>query len=255
MLYLDDLKADMEEFVANHPMNTVAEPAIPRIYDAPLVAVAAAVDPLFADLKQASIVGSHHRSPLEWLPDGKVVVSYFLPFSAVVREANRVPGMPALEWVYARYEGEQVNDALRGYLELYFQQRDMAAVAPVLDDGFNVEDRRANWSERHVAYIAGLGTFGLHTSFITEAGCAGRFGSVVVAGDLPIQERPYSDIYQNCNMCRQCIERCPAGAITEQGKDHALCAAYQAREISPKYKPRYGCGKCQTAVCCESRIP
>ncbi len=255
MLNLVDLRADMEEFIANHPMNTVAEPNIPRIFEAPLLAVASAEDPLFAELKQAAVVGPHHRSPQEWLADGKVVVSYFLPFSSVVREANAKPGYPALEWVYARYEGEQVNEALRGYLELYFQQRDMDAISPPLDDAFAIEERRANWSERHVAYIAGLGTFGLHTSFITKAGCAGRFGSVVVDADLPVTTREYSNIYEYCTMCGQCIKRCPTGAITKDGKDHRICADYMSKEISPKFKPRYGCGKCQTAVCCETKIP
>ena len=36
----------------------------------------------------------------------------------------------------------------------------------------------SDWSERHAAYAAGLGTFGLTRALITEKGIAGRFGSL-----------------------------------------------------------------------------
>jgi epoxyqueuosine reductase QueG len=39
------------------------------------------------------------------------------------------------------------------------------------------------WSHKSVAVIAGLGSFGLHRMVITDAGCAGRFGSPVIAAE------------------------------------------------------------------------
>ncbi len=50
-------------------------------------------------------------------------------------------------------------------------------VAPLLDprmdikmpsNGYAESLYTSNWSERHVAFAAGLGTFGLHTNIITE---------------------------------------------------------------------------------------
>jgi len=54
---------------------------------------------------------------------------------------------------------------------------------------------------------------------------------------------------------KRCAENCPANAITvENGKDHYKCHAF-VNKTGEKYKPRFGCGKCQTGVPCESRIP
>lgn len=56
-------------------------------------------------------------------------------------------------------------------------------------------------------------------------------------------------------MCGACIRRCPAEAITmEKGKDHTVCEPWLTR-TAQLYAPRYGCGKCQTKVPCESQIP
>ena len=42
----------------------------------------------------------------------------------------------------------------------------------------------SNWSQRHIAYAAGLGTFGMNNMLITQNGCCGRFYSLVT--DLPV---------------------------------------------------------------------
>jgi epoxyqueuosine reductase QueG len=89
----------------------------------------------------------------------------------------------------------------------------------------------STWSERHALYAAGLGTFSLNDGFITPRGIAMRCGSVVT--DLPLlpTPRPYASHTANClflsqGTCSACISRCPVGAISPQGHDKALCAAY-----------------------------
>jgi epoxyqueuosine reductase QueG len=227
-----------------------------RIFDEPLMRVAAADDPLFSKLKDERVVGPHHLSPDEWVPAAKSVISYFLPFTDDVRRANRQRSdWPAAEWLYGRIEGERVNNRARQLLQEKLRKAGWNTVAPALDSRFEVVDLRSNWSERHIAFIAGLGTFNLSKSLITEEGCAGRFGSVVTELPLEAAVRPYEDPYEYCNDCGACIERCPVAAIDRQGKDHLPCAHFLREVISPKYSPRYGCGKCQTAVPCEDRIP
>jgi epoxyqueuosine reductase len=127
-------------------------------------------------------------------------------------------------------------------------------VAPALDRRFAVANRRSNWSERHVVFVAGLGTFSLSRSMITSLGSAGRFGSVVVDIELQPNVRGYQNIDEYCVKCGVCIERCPPRAISKEGKDNTICS-YYVEEMKVKYAPRYGCGKCQTAVPCESRNP
>ena len=115
--------------------------------------------------------------------------------------------------------------------------------------------KKSNWSERHAAYVCGLGTFGLSKGLITNKGMAGRFVSVLISEELPADPRPYQGIYDNCIRCGACVRRCPVDAISlEKGKDHVLCGAWLDK-MGEIHAPRYGCGLCQTKVPCESRNP
>ncbi len=242
------------DFWQNSPLNIVKELDSLRLYDEPLVSVAQSSDTLFDGLKAEEAVGAQHMSPSEWLPGSRSVISWFLPFSLKVREANRYNGLPATEWLYGRIEGEDFNVALRKYLVAWFTDQGFKAISPAVDERFKVANRRSNWSERHVAYIAGLGTFSLSCSMITRRGSAGRFGSIIVDAPMDPTPRYYTSIYENCTKCGACILRCPPLAITESGKDHEVCSGYCDR-TKVRYKPRYGCGKCQTGTPCEDRIP
>jgi epoxyqueuosine reductase QueG len=251
---LEDILQAMNGFLADNPLNIAAELNSLQLFSPPLGAVAEADDPLFDRLKESDVVGPNHMSPGEWQAGSKSVVSYFLPFTATVRKANRSLGLPSIEWLYGRIEGERLNQALEKFLVEYFTAAGYRAVAPTADPRFRVVDRKSNWSERHVAFVAGLGTFSLSRSLITRAGSAGRLGSVIVDADLKATARYYSDPEENCIKCGACIPRCPPQAITESGKDNAICGDYLDR-VKLRYAPRYGCGKCQTAVPCEERIP
>ena len=113
----------------------------------------------------------------------------------------------------------------------------------------------SRWSERHAAYACGLGTFGLSRGLITEKGVAGRFASVIVSEKWQADRRGYTGIDDYCIKCGVCVRNCPAKAISpEYGKNNVLCKAYLDR-MKEKYDPRYGCGKCQVGVPCESGAP
>ncbi|HUX98016.1 MAG TPA: hypothetical protein VMV49_00555 [Candidatus Deferrimicrobium sp.] len=43
----------------------------------------------------------------------------------------------------------------------------------------------STWSHRHMAFAAGLGSFGLSDGFLNERGIAMRCGSVIVEYQLP----------------------------------------------------------------------
>ena len=250
-------------FVSKSPLNRVEKLGLENIFEQPLVGVAAAGDPLFEKLKDPAVAGENHLLPGEWLPGAKAVLSYFLPFSEKVRRANRKPGFPAQEWLYGRIEGQQFNEALSKQIAALIRERGTAeALIPALDARFAISDHLvSSWSERHAAYIAGLGTFSLSRSLITAKGCAGRYGSIITSLELPTTKRDYTEPFQNCSFCGECLERCPSGAIEPVGEERkagmnrSTCKEYLDTKISPRFKPRYGCGKCQTAVQCEHQIP
>ena len=151
------------------------------------------------------------------------------------------------------------------YLAELLREAGGEVAVPAIDPAFSVirDPARAergeppyvsNWSERHAAFIAGLGTFSLSKHLITEKGVSGRFGSLITDLPLTVTPRPYTDPYEYCTFCGACRKRCPVDAIGPQEKDNRICSDFQ-KGIRERFAPRYGCGKCQLSVPCETRRP
>ena len=95
-----------------------------------------------------------------------------------------------------------------------------------------------------------------------EKGAVARstYGSVITTLDIEPTARTAGTYYDACPFlvdggCGACIERCPSGAITREGKNTAVCSEYLDNVVRPKFRPRYGCAKCQTGVPCEFARP
>ena len=256
-----------EKFINDAPGNYITQEAALRprhagmkIFEAPMLAFGAADDGLYTQFKAEGVIGSHFLSPTQWLPGAKTVISFFLPYTARINAANAADhSWPAEEWLHGRYEGQLLVRQLVEYLVELISGAGFAALAPSFDPrhkfGAGNNMYTSNWSERHIAYACGLGTFGLSKGLITKKGTSGRFGSLVTELDLPKDARDYSGVHDYCTMCGICIGHCPAAAISfENGKKSALCSGFldKTRE---KHTPRYGCGKCQVGVPCESGLP
>ena len=119
----------------------------------------------------------------------------------------------------------------------YFESQGYRALAASLSPPFQILTQSkppqfySTWSERHMAFAAGLGSFSLHEGFITEAGCNVRFGSVITDAPLTVTPRKSDEPYANClfyakGTCRECEKRCPGNAITESGHDKLECRKY-----------------------------
>lgn len=253
-MFLKELELKIANFVETSELNFAADLDGIQIFENPIIGVAAYDDPIWKSLKEPAVVGPQHMTPLEWMPGAKSVISYFLPFSEVVRISNRNKGMPSKEWLYGRWDGELFNNKLRSLIVESVKDKGYRAVAPALEEEFSVADHRSNWSERHVAFIAGLGTFSISYSLITKLGTAGRFGSVVIDKELEPSKREYTELREYCDCCGTCISRCPSSALTHEAKDKERCSNF-LNKILEQNKPRYGCGKCQTAVPCEFQNP
>lgn len=231
-----------------------------EMFEAPLIGIGSAEDELYEMLKQDGVVGPWHMSPKEWLEEGKTVISLFFSFTEAVKKSNRESvGNPSSAWLHGRIEGQQYIFTYMKNLSEVLEAQRIKTCVPGLDSRFTQIKEEgvfaSNWSERHTAFICGLGTFGLSKGIITEKGMAGRLGSIIVDQEIAADVRKYTEIYEYCSMCGACVRRCPAEAITlEEGKDHVKCnACLQATKAA--FAPRFGCGLCQTKVPCESRIP
>jgi epoxyqueuosine reductase len=282
------LKKAISDYVSNSPNNRF--PAFPedKIWDQALIGFANGDGPIFKEYK--TIIGDFHVTPREALEmyldttaygdKSKLahvsVISWVLPAALKTRQSNRgETSVCSIRWNNTRFQGQEFIARLSRYVVSLIEGMGYIAVAPELARWFDaVKTRDGNWSskwsQRHIAYAAGLGTFGLSDSFITPKGTAIRAGSVVCNLDLPASPRKYSSHYANClfyvkGTCKKCAERCPSGAITEKGHDKIKCGNYltEMREIARKTgrtegyigQAYLGCGFCQTGVPCEDRIP
>ena len=267
-------------YITDSPENHLADANRERAFDKPLVGFANGADPIFNDYKR-------HVGPFHWTPQdifsltfpginavakNLTVISWILPQTKATKSDNRrEKKFPAERWVRARMFGEHVNVKLRQYITQSLTDQGFAAVAPMLTPqwGRKISEEHgyaSTWSERHIAYACGLGTFGLSDGLITPLGKAMRTGSVVVNWELPVEPRPYTDHHAYClhfthGICGKCITRCPAGAITTKGHDKVKCKKYLRNEAAAFILSAYGfengrgCGLCQTKVPCESHIP
>ena len=253
-----------DEFLRDSELNRIDEKkafkpelAGMMIYDRVYITAASAGDAIFDALKAPEALGDTFMAPREWLPEAQSVVSAFCRFSAGVRKSNaRSDDWPSPEWLHGRIEGQAFLQGLSARLIEVVADAGYKGVAPMLDTRLaSPGEFLSNWSERHIAYACGSGTFGLSKGLITIIGVAGRFASFVTEMELVPTGRDYEGLYDYCTNCLACARKCPAKAISrETGKDHAKCSAF-LDAVRDKHAPYYGCGKCQTGVPCESGAP
>ena len=260
------------EFLRDEALNYVTEAdalapeaAGIKLFDEPIVGVADVDDELFEKLKEEGVIGPHYLGPKDWMADSKRVVSFFLPYSEDVRKANRPAwtGEPPVQMVHGRVQGQKCINSWADKVVDFVRAQGFKALIPMEDGRFEhhltpkEEGGKcftSNWSERHTAYICGLGTFGAAAHIITEKGASGRFASFITDAEMDVDVRPYTGLYDYCTHCGACMRRCPGSAICmESTKEHPKCAGALMHVVE-----KYGtfiCAKCQTGVPCESCIP
>jgi len=278
--FLDLLRSESTRFLNEDPCNLMGNDwGDERIWGTPLLGAARGDDPIFETFKDN--VDERHWTPAEAFAEGGFssragaeelsVVSWILPHNPITKKDNaKSATMPAERWARSRIFGEEASFKLRNHAISFLKNAGCEAVTPMLLAGWTCFDsdrrgRASNWSERHIAYACGLGTFGLCDGLITPLGKAVRIGSVVLRGKIEPTPRPYSRYDEYCpfrtkKTCGVCIKRCPIGAISEHGHDKPLCRVYLNDKttlyVEEHYKFKgYGCGLCQTGVPCSSSIP
>mgnify|MGYP001455439734 CR=1 FL=1 len=249
-----------------------------RYFDEPLVNFASADDLLFAEFK--NIIGPWHLTPQEafeaaygkdsWR--GGTVISWVMPWSKGLRDSIRqCKERPSVEWTLAyNLSYKDLQKEVRAALLDELVKHGLRGVAPTDADWFQVvntpDGKSSTWSERHIGYVAGLGTFGLNSGFISEYGMAVALSSVVTDAVLPTDSRSANNHRSHCLFhakggCGVCIQRCPAGAISRNGHDKAQCFLYaygpESMRIAAEcgVKGPAGCALCHINVPCEFMVP
>jgi epoxyqueuosine reductase len=278
----------IRDYISRPENNNLGPGATGAAWEDALVGFSDGADELYRFLKEH--IGVFHWTPAEAFalgvaadrassdrdsahprPDELTVVSWALCQTESAKAANRLETeLPSEPWARARIFGQDCNRRLHEALVETLAGSGLEAVAPGFirqwaehsSPGFG---RACSWSERHVAYVSGLGTFSLSGGLITERGQAVRFGSVVVRARIPASPRRYSDPFAYClffarGSCGVCARRCPVNSISGEGRDKGACSTH-LKPVSEEFVKReygfdgYGCGLCQTGVPCESGIP
>jgi epoxyqueuosine reductase QueG len=245
----------MEEKIWQLVLQYAEENRLELIWRKPLVRFADARHSGFEALKQ--IVDPQHHLPQDFLPGAKTVISWFLPFEQDLAQSNLDGRLSSARWADAYLVTNEmaawINEELVSYI-----QKDLGTSAAIVNDaGMISEDNpRSRWSQRHVAYLAGQGTFGLNNMLISDAGSVGRYFSLVttlnVVADTPVvRERC---LWKREGACGLCVRRCDAQALTTEGFDRFKCLE-RCLENMQKYPGADVCGKCTVELPCSYRIP
>ena len=272
------IKNSIRYFANDSLNNSLMNEENERAFENPLVGFSNGDDPLYKFFKED--IGSLYWEPIDIFkrtfpqlkaaPDHLTVISWILPQTRATKLDNqKMTVYPAEKWVRARVYGEKFNDKLRRHIEIILQKLGYNAVSPVISPIWKWERSKnygfaSHWSERHAAFVSGLGTFGLCDGLITLKGKAMRCGSVIANIQIEPTKRQYNDRNEYClffskGLCGFCIKRCPISAISKKGHNKEKCEKYL--DLTRKYVisnfgfEGYACGLCQTGVPCESKIP
>jgi len=259
--------------------SVLGKPEYP-MFEKPLIGVAAGDDPYYIFLKEH--IGEFHLSPAEVFakkyrssPEAsslRVVSLIFPQTDETIELQNKQIKVPCDNWYASRAEWENVMIEFLNELENKLEAAGIkAAAVDLIDDISEMQSEKlgqaSNWSHRHAAYSAGMGTFGLSDGFISERGMAVRITTIIVEADLEVDHRgelgPYDwCLYYKSGICGACIRRCPKRAITEKGHDKEACSLYKDTVCADSWpehveckKKKIPCGLCQTKIPCAIKRP
>jgi epoxyqueuosine reductase QueG len=227
-------------------------------WKSPLVAVVSAENGRFVGLKRS--VGERHLLPADVLPGAKGIVVYFVPFADRIAASN-IPGRSAsAEWAEAYLRTNKliadISDAAERLMGEYGYRTGKIPATHNFDERSLISD----WSHRHVAEIAGLGSFGLNNMLITDGGCCGRLGSIVTdcefpaAGGFVFRERCLNKLNGSCGICRI---KCVADAYRPDGFNRHECYSIclENAELHKSLGFADVCGKCLVGLPCSLADP
>lgn len=222
----------------------------------PIIGIANADNPMFLDLKD--LISPTHALPSDLISDAESIIVFFLPFNKEIVKSNIGNIESSREWDIANIETNNLILDINKYL--YEKITEKGYTSTVLPATYNYDEKLliSDWSHRHVAYIAGIGTFGINNMLITEKGCCGRIGSIITNMTLKPTERKQQEncLYKYNGICKKCVDYCVVNAISvESGYpfvDRKRCNNQIYDDNIPQYSIGIGdaCGKCMCNVPC-----
>ncbi len=242
---------------------------ISTIWGVPLVGFADAAHPYILALK--NIISPSHSIPTDVLDDASIILAYYVPFTKELAKTNSKNNrLASPEWALAYEQTNAMFGELNMHLVEYLISMGYKAAVSKETMTFDRNKLISNWSHRHFAYAAGLGTFGLNNMLVTKNGCCGRYFTIVTNLDAE-PDKPMIEelcLYKKNGGCGICVRNCPIGALSLSGYDRQKCYSLlrENAEIYTGFGSSYAddtdgdgnvknegsevCGKCVTASPC-----
>lgn len=248
----------MEKLISDFVREYEKREDVATAFGEPVVAYADAAHPYILALKK--LVSGEHHMPRDVMPEAKSVICYYIPFTKELARTNAGGETASPQWARAY---EELNALIAELNVRICEALEAEGYKGTTSSGASAFDREkliSDWSQRHIAYAAGLGTFGMNNMLITEKGCCGRYSSVITDRQFRYGKPRTEElcIFKRTGGCGICMDNCPVGAITPSGYDrkkcYGLCTknAERFRDFGSSYGAAGSevCGKCITGSPC-----
>ena len=249
----DTIRREIEGFVSQYQERHETETR----WREPLVGFASAADPLFVRLK--TVVSPTHALPEDLLAGARTVIAFFIPFERFVAQSNIEGVLVSKEWAKAYIQTNELIAAVCRHMKGLMESEGHSVVVTPPAHNFDREKLMSDWSHRHVAFAAGLGSFGLNNMLITRRGSCGRLGSFLTTLGVVPDGRAVAEacLHRAGRSCARCVERCVNGALSGRGFDRKRCYARCLENgISFKTMGKADvCGKCVVGLPCSFTDP
>ena len=259
---------DIQEFIQEAIFTFQSKRRLMNMWRAPLAAVLPADHALIPTLRE--MAAGDHLLPEELLPGAKSIIVFFVPFDNRIIESNIKGEAASKEWAGAYVTTNELLAFISDAIEQALTQKGFRTGKIQATHNFDERTLLSRWSHRHIAWIGGLGTFGINNMLITSMGCCGRLSSLVtdagigefaVATSTAISAAgsiPEKCLYKIDGSCGLCLKKCPSGAYDPEGffdrhKCYELCL--KNAELHKALGLADVCGKCLVGLPCSSRDP
>lgn len=254
----ETMKNQIESLIKQYVASYTEIKNVQTKWKEPIISYADANDEMFYILKD--VVSPTHAMPKDMLPEAESVVAYFIPFEDYVVKSNIEDKECSKEWAVAYVETNQLIADLNAFIKKEFNKLGYKLSSAPATHNFDEKKLISDWSHRHVAYIAGLGRFGLNNMLITDKGCCGRIGTFVTNLKLESTKRSEKEscLYKHNKSCKKCVKRCINDALAVEGFDRFKC--YEMCLINDKFHSEITsltdvCGKCLVNIPCSTMNP
>lgn len=231
----------------------------------------------FADANHEDIIHireytfEEHLMPSDVLANPTTIIAYFVPFTKDIAESNIGGELASEKWALAYQETNEMFIKLNDYLIKKIEEMGNRAAVCEVAGNYEKDVLKSKWSHRHIAKVAGLGTFGVNNMLITKEGCCGRYFTIVtnlpISPDKPLEEE--NCLYKRNKNCLVCVKNCFSGALSKDNFDRFKCYEICRKNFDnyeklygnkekEKGKPKGGsecCGKCVVNLPCSFKQP